>query len=448
MVPIVTRIMPSPAYFGINDLSSTIVSFAGALAIMGMYDAMYRMFFEEDGEDYKKRVCSTALSFTLGTAFTVFLLMLVMRGQIAECFFKDAKLSYLVDIAATATLISAANAIIAAPTRMQNKRRIYLAANTIGPLISYGLAILLLLRGYYMTALPLAGLLSGISVALAFFLLNRKWFDFHLIDKKLLRQLLIIGVPLLPNFLIYWVFNSSDKLMINGFIGAGAVGVYAVGSKLGHASQLIYMAFAGGWQYFAFSTMREKNQVRSNTLVFEYLGVLSFIATAFICAWSCWIYEILFIGKYVEGYIIAPYLFLAPLLLMLFQIAGNQFAVIKRTWPIMFVLSGGAALNIVLNLVLIPRIGIEGAAIATLLGYLVSDIITVIVLQKMRLMDIDVRFIFLSIVLFFYFIVWRLFASESTFTGTILAIVFTAISLLTYRKDFSRLLKRHGSREA
>ena len=40
MVPIVTRLMPSTDYFGLSDLSNTVVSFASAFAVMGMYDAM------------------------------------------------------------------------------------------------------------------------------------------------------------------------------------------------------------------------------------------------------------------------------------------------------------------------------------------------------------------------------------------------------------------------
>ena len=45
MIPIITRLMPSTEYFGLTDLSVTLVSFCSALAIMGMYDAMYRLFF-------------------------------------------------------------------------------------------------------------------------------------------------------------------------------------------------------------------------------------------------------------------------------------------------------------------------------------------------------------------------------------------------------------------
>ena len=113
----------------------------------------------------------------------------------------------------------------------------------------------------------------------------------------MLKQLLVIAVPLLPNFLIYWVFNSCDKVMVTNMTGIAAAGVYSVSSKLGNCSQLIYTAFAGGWQFFAFSTMKEKNQVKTNSRIFEYLGIISFISTAFICAWSHMIFEIFFYRK-------------------------------------------------------------------------------------------------------------------------------------------------------
>ena len=40
MVPIVTRLMPDTSYYGISDMAGTVVSFANAIAVMGMYDAM------------------------------------------------------------------------------------------------------------------------------------------------------------------------------------------------------------------------------------------------------------------------------------------------------------------------------------------------------------------------------------------------------------------------
>lgn len=440
MVPIVTRLMPNTDYYGISDLSNTVVSFGSALAIMGMYDAMYRMVFEKDDKQFKKVVCSTALGFTMFTSMVVFVVMLASREFIAQYFFSDRKYSYVVYLSAMATLVGATNSIVSLPTRMQNKRKVFLITNTVSPVISYAVSIPLLLSGHYVIALPLAAVISGISMESVFAVMNRNWFSIKKFDWKLLGHLLVIAIPLLPNFLIYWIFNSCDKVMITNMIGVGAAGIYSVGSKLGNASQLIYTAFAGGWQFFAFSTMKEKDQVKGNSIIFEYLGIISFVAAAFVCAWSYWIFRILFTEQYLSGYIVAPYLFLAPLLQMLFQVAGNQFLVIKKTWPIMLILSAGAILNIVINYTLIPVLGIEGASIATLMGYVVSDIICVTVLCRMKLMVISKRFLLSALIMTVYLLLWRLMFADDIFMGTVMAVLVIVMYLFIYKSDIVKFL--------
>lgn len=442
MLPIVTRLMPGTEYFGISDLSNTAASFGSAVAVLGMYDAMYRMFFEKDEEDFKKKVCSTAFLFTLALSVVVCILMCLGQNLIAKYFFGDVKYSYLVYITALTTLVSATNQIISAPTRMQNKRKVYIIANTITSLLAYSVSIPLILAGYYVVALPTGSLIAGFSIEVTYWILNKNWFERNRFNKDLLKQLLKIAVPLFPNFLIYWVFNSSDKLMITNLLNVGEAGVYSIGSKLGLASQLIYTAFAGGWQYFAFSTMREHDQVGSNSRIFEYLGIISFIATSFICAWSYGIYKIFFTGDYIRGFIIAPYLFLAPLLQMLFQVAANQFIVIKKTWPNMLILSTGAMVNVIFNYFMIPVIGIEGAAIATLLGYCISDVICCAVLIKMKLMVLSKRFMICSLIMIAFFFIWRRTATTHILIGTLMAIVFTGILLWIYRDVTRRVVNK------
>lgn len=440
MVPIIADIMPTTDYFGISDMSNTVVQFGSAIAIMGMYDAMYRMFFEKDENAYKKSVCSTALVFTLVSSFIVFILMLIFRRMIAKYFFSDQQYVYVVYISAIAALVNATNGIISAPTRMQNKRKVFLVTNTISPILSYSISIPMLLAGHYVIALPLAAVISGITMEVAFGVMNRQWFAPRLFDKKLLKQLLVIALPLLPNFLIYWIFNSCDKLMITNMIGIGAAGIYSVGSKLGHCSQLIYTAFAGGWQFFAFSTMKEDNQVESNSKIFEYLGVFSFVATCFICAWSYGIFKILFKVDYLSGYIVAPYLFLAPLLQMLFQVAANQFLVVKKTWPNVFILASGAVLNVIINYFLIPVLGIEGASLATLMGYIASDIICVIVLCRMNLMVVSRKFILASAAMAAFMLIWRLLFSNNLIIGTVAAVAVSCLIVILYKDDLQKLI--------
>ena len=176
MVPIVTRLMTDSSYYGISDMSNTIVSFGSALAIMGMYDAMYRMFFENEKNEYKKSICSTAFIFSIFTSLIIFFLMFAFKDVLSQIFFGDAKYSYLIYITAIATLVGATNSIVSAPTRMQNKRKVYLIMNTLTPIISYSISIPLLLKGQYVIALPLAGMISAILSEIVFLVINRQYF--------------------------------------------------------------------------------------------------------------------------------------------------------------------------------------------------------------------------------------------------------------------------------
>jgi Membrane protein involved in the export of O-antigen and teichoic acid len=440
MVPIVTRLMPRTEYFGISDLFNTVVSFGSAFAIIGMYDATYRLFFEKEDEQFKKSVCSTALVFTFFTSIIVFIVIVAGKKIIAQYFFGDRNYFYVVYLSAVATLVGATNSIVSLPTRMQNKRKIFLITNTISPIISYAISIPLLLSGYYVIALPVATIISGISMELIFITMNRKWFVLKYFDWKILKQLFVIAIPLFPNFLIYWIFNSCDKVMITNMLGVGDAGIYSVGAKLGSCSQLIYTAFAGGWQFFAFSTMKDENQVKVNSMIFEYLGIISYTVTLFVCAWSYLIFRIFFTEQYINGYIVAPYLFLAPLLQMLFQVAGNQFLVVKKTWPNVLILSIGMILNMIINYTLIPLLGIEGASIATLIGYISSNIVCVVVLVRMDLMAISRRFLVVSFILALYIVLWRLMFVKNIFVGTVMAILVMVMYLYIYKFDIFKLI--------
>ena len=97
--------------------------------------------------------------------------------------------------------------------------------------------------------------------------------------------------------------------------------------------------------------------------------------------------------------------------------------------------------TIIINLTLIPILGIEGAAIATLLGYVVSDIVCVIVLCRMKLMVCSPRFIMASIVMAAYLILWRLFISDRILMGTIAAIELTCVMLCFYKSEIKLLIR-------
>lgn len=441
LLPVITRMLPSTYYYGISDLAEVIVSFGASFSVMGMYDIMFRFFFEKEDELYRKTLCSSTLTFVFLNAGVLSAVLILLRDPIAKIIFRNSQYSNLVIVAAISIFFSAISLIVSAPTRMQNRKELFLGINAIIPIISYSISILLLKMGVYEYALPIVTLCNYLLLSFIFLFINYRYYGISWCNWNLIYQMLKLGVPLVPNFVIYWIFNSSDKVMINYLLGTEAAGVYGVGAKLGHLSQLIYTAFAGGWQYFAFSTMKDKDQVQLTSKVFEYLGILTFVSSIGVTCLSKSLFGIMFAEEYSGGYLVMPYMFLAPLLLMLYQTAGNQFLVIKKTWPTMLILMFGAIANLLFNFIFIPVLGIEGAAIGTLLGYVISVVVCVTVLTRMKLIGIQRRFYSCCLLMISFFVVWRACAYQYD-VAYIIAGVLTIIGMIyLYRQDLCTMLK-------
>lgn len=446
MLPIITRLYPSSEYIGLNDLSTTFIQFAAALSVCGMYDAMFRLFFDNDELDEQRKVCSTAMIFVSVTTISLSVLFAIFRLQIADWYFGGEQYVYLVDVTNVGFLVNATNQIVSAPTRIQNKRKVFLVTNTVSPLISYSVAIPLILNGQYILAMPIATIISGITLETSFGIMNAKFFRLSSFDKRQMKNLLKIGAPLMPNFLVYWIYNSADKVMISHILDTSATGVYSVASRIGHISNLIYTAFAGGWLYFAYSTMNDDDQVQLKSNIFEYLGAISFVATTALMAVSKLGFQILFTEEYYAGYIVAPYLFLAPLLLMLYQVIANQFTIMKKTYMNLLALSVGAFLNVILNWFLIPAVGIEGASVATLTGYIVSILLCLIILRKIKLININPRVYANTLIFAAYFTVWRIIANNNIVISIILGSVVEFSYAYLYKDELVPVINKFRNR--
>lgn len=106
----------------------------------------------------------------------------------------------------------------------------------------------------------------------------------------------------------------------------------------------------------------------------------------------------------------------------------------------MLILFGGALLNLALNFVLIPQLGIEGASIATLSGYIAVNIVCMFALKKMELMVISKRLLCSAILIFLYMVIWRRMFLTSSLIGTGMAFFVLAVYLLLYKNEIKQLL--------
>jgi len=431
LLPVVTRLLPDTSAFGIFDMFNVIVGFATPLAILGLYDAMFREYFEKDDQQYKYDVTTTTQRIILLSSIVLTIILILFNSLFSKLFFGTQEHKDIIMYSAIALLFSANRTPIQAPTRMENKRKVFVISGLVESAGYYLIAILLIFLGFSYYGLIYARIFTIIVLIIFFWFQNKQFFLKGKFNKKIAKELFKIGLPLVPTFLIYWIYNATDRIMITNFLGTSELGIYAIGARIAHISQLIYMAFAGGWQYFAFSTMKDKDQVDLTSMVFEYLGIISFAFFLLVLPFNQLIFNLLFEGDYTKGSIVFPYLFLSPLLLMLFQTAGNQFLVIKKSYLLTLSLSIGAGLNVLLNYFLIPRIGIVGASMATMTGYVTSVIMVVLITQKIKFFKIKFRFIASSVLVFLNVIIMQL----KLYNIYVTSFLFLVIIILMYLKD-------------
>lgn len=442
LLPVITRLMPDPSDFGVFTMFTLIIGFGTPLAVLGLYDAMFREYFEKEDQDYRYRVTTTAQRLVLVSSLIISIILVVFNTTFSKIFFGTDIYGNIVILAAIALFLSSNTSPIQAPTRIQNKRKIFVVSGLLNSGGLYLISILLLYLGFSYFGLIYSNIITAVILLLYFWILNKHFFLLGKFDVKVVKELLKIGLPLLPTFLIYWIYNSMDRIMITNMLGTAELGIYAIGAKISSISLFIYSAFAGGWQYFAFSTMKDKDQVQLNSKVFEYLGVVSFISLILLYPFIKSIFNLLFTGDYISGYIVVPYLYLSPLLLMLFQIVGNQFIVIKKSYWATICLSFGAIINVTLNIYLINWMGVEGASIATLSGYVITLIIVCIITTRMDLLILSKRFVGVSLLTFLYLIGNRLFLFDNILPQIVVSMVMIVLIVSLYRNEIGMIIKK------
>lgn len=440
-LPIITRLLVDPSAYGIADMFNLIISFGSALAVLGVYDAIFREFFEEkDNKEYQKKVTSTGMNIVLISGLIIMILVLVFRTFIGKKFLGNEIYSNLVVLSGVGIYLSAISSIVSVPTRLRNQRKVYLIRGLTFPIIGFGITITSIKLGYTYEALIYGTIGMSIISVISFYFINKNDFSLKIFDKKVAKELLKIGLPLVPTFLIYWIFNSMDRIMINRILGASELGIYTVGSKVASISQLIYSAFAGGWSYFAFSTMKDEKQVETNSKIFEYLGVISITVYMLAQPFISPVFNLFLKGDYIRGKEVFSFLFLSPLILMLYQTVGNQVIVIKKSYLTTLALLFGAVLNIILNFLFIESYGIKGAAFSTLNSYIVSVVIMCLICYKYKLFIASKKFLFISffilIGIYFDFFFNEYIYYKLIYGSTLLIII------KIYLKDLKKLLNR------
>ncbi len=208
-------------------------------------------------------------------------------------------------------------------------------------------------------------------------------------DRTLRNAMLRYSVPLMPTMIMWWIISGSDSFMVTHFIGEGANGIYQFAYKFPNLIILVLGIFMQAWRMSAITERNSRTVSNFYSNIFSMLQTLMFLAAGGIILFLHPVIMPLFAGEgFASAYFYVPLLLGAAIFQSFDSFLSSIYEAAQKTTHSLISSVIGAAANIVLNLILIPLIGIAGAAIATLISYLVVFIYRIVDTRKYLYMTV------------------------------------------------------------
>ncbi len=200
-----------------------------------------------------------------------------------------------------------------------------------------------------------------------------KELDIRAVRKETLKDMLKYSIPMIPASIFWWVTNVSDRYMVTGFLGDDVNGLYSASYKIPTLLMVLSGIFINAWRNSAVDEKDAKDSAHFYEKVMEAFSAVIFILGGGIIAFTKVITYLMFDASFHDAWIYIPILTLAMVYFNLVSFLGSLYVVEKKSMYSFLTSLAGAAVNLTLNLLLIPTmLGALGAAIATLASFVVS----------------------------------------------------------------------------
>jgi O-antigen/teichoic acid export membrane protein len=183
-------------------------------------------------------------------------------------------------------------------------------------------------------------------------------------------ELLRFGIPLIPSALFLFILQPANQYILERFRGLDEVGVYVIGFSFGAVMNFLVSAFSSAWypHFMAFMNHPEEARYTFGRVITGYIlgfGVTSLLFYALAKPVVLIMTQLPFHDAYkVVGMTSTAY-FLSGLFMLL--LPAVYFA--KEVKYISVIQGVSALVAVLLNLALIPWLGLIGAALALVLGH-------------------------------------------------------------------------------
>lgn len=345
---------------GVYDMVYTVVALLQPIAVLAIPESLFRWIIDDNTD--KKSIYSTWLGLFVGLTVSFsavyWLCWVVFR-------FSNAPLMYAL------VVLGCLYQSFQYGTRGLHNNKLFAISGVVYSLV-YCLGCYLLVAklqvGYQGL---LYAMLAATCVASLFLVIPQRELRFFAVsgvDLSVAWEMLRYSLFLLPNQLSWWAMTMLGRLIIVGFMGYSANGVFSVAMKFPSALSMVSNVFTPAWQEQAVMLFSRKNKDAYFSKVFNQYALL--LVTLLIpgVPLTKLFVQIAMDSAYHSCFDVVALLYLGAVLNALSAFAGVLYMCARDTKGAATTTLAGALVNIVLSLVLVPTIGLMGAALGNLIG--------------------------------------------------------------------------------
>jgi O-antigen/teichoic acid export membrane protein len=370
LLPVYTAYL-TPNDYGILAIAFVVNNISIAVLSLGLNGAAFKFYYDLKGQQRKRFYGTLWLFFLTVPVVTLLLFELAGKGFCGHLITKVPYDPYLRMALWLSFLMVAFTNFCCELLKASERAIAYVLINAGQSILVIGLSIWLVVglrkgaQGALLAQLFGVGAMSCICIFILW-----KYISLG-VDLPSLKKALLFGLPLMPHFLAHWVLGASDRVILERYVPLSEVGVYSVGYLIG--SMMIIFATAcnnamlplfGRAKPCGYSELRMLARITT-----YYILVLTFVGLC-LSLFSKEMVLLFTTDSYNKAASIIPWIVLGYFFMGLYCIPMNAIVQItgnSKSIPLFTVTA--ALLNIVLNILLIPRIGMIAAALTTATSY-------------------------------------------------------------------------------
>ena len=386
-ITIITKSLTTAEY-GMWAQVNTTIALVPNIANLGLPYTMVRFLSAEKDKEKIKDSFYPMISLTFISTLIICSLFLIFGNTIANALFNGSM--QVLYITTVISFFACMNLMLITFFRTFQQMKRYSLFLVLQSYIGVFVSIYLTYAGYNIETVVL-GLLTGyasVFIMMAFLIV--KYLGIGIGKWSNLREQLAFALPTIPSNVSSWIVDSSDKYVIGILIGSVAVGCYSPGYALGSILLMFLSPFAVLLpailpEHYEKGDIEEVDKYLSYSM--KYYLLLTVPAGVGMSVLSKPLLYIITTPEIaLGGYMVTPFVCLGAIFMGMYGITNNILILEKNTMILGKLWIVVAISNIVLNLLLVPHLNILGAAIATLLCYILAFTVTAIASKKtMRL---------------------------------------------------------------